>query len=735
MPTKTKLEISSFIKGLITEASALTFPDSASIVDENFVLLRDGSRKRRLGMDYEDDYVEEGYFGFPGQEIAISIHLWKNPVQEGFFDIIAVQTEDVLRFFRSTGEVISNDQLNGGLPIVLPADYVPGTKIRTSSLRGQMIVTYLNQTLLIFEYDEGTDTVSFTEQRLKVRDLFGIETVYAVSERPTIPDPLTPSDTDELIHVYNLRNQGWPLTAVITKNAKGEEVSGSATLTADPIVLTDFGSSLDVVSDADVIWRSKTTTAASPDAVGAYSRFDLLKQQYGDTPAPKGKFVLDIFDRSTSRDEHNAEVFGNPSITLPDDISQGYISAVAAYAGRFFYSLKETGKVGGDENSPKLSSMILFSQVVKGNSDIASCYAEADPTSEFIYDPIATDGGFIVIPSVGEILSLVPLGNSLFVFGTNGVWEIHGGEEAFSATNQNLTKTTSIGSSGYQSIVVAETAILYWTDSGIYAISLDPSSYRGVPTNISNTTIQTAYLAIPKAFRAVAKGVYDEVDRKVRWLYNTNDTSDIRYGYELVFDVDLGAFYKNILAPSGFVDVPGAVDVVAAPQAIYLIGVSTFIGDLFYSFGYYKNTDFEDFGLFDAPATLVSGYLTGGTGSTDKKVKSLVAHFNRTEQGYVTEGDGIVFDNPSGCLITTMWEWTDHAAAGRWGIPYQAYRLSVPYYPTGVSDPFNYGYTVITSKTGVRGKGGALSIKFESTPGNDLHLLGWGLEITVDDSY
>ena len=37
----------SFIQGLVTEASPLTFPENASIDEDNFVLNRDGSRSRR----------------------------------------------------------------------------------------------------------------------------------------------------------------------------------------------------------------------------------------------------------------------------------------------------------------------------------------------------------------------------------------------------------------------------------------------------------------------------------------------------------------------------------------------------------------------------------------------------------------------------------------------------------------------------------------------------------------
>jgi hypothetical protein len=44
------VEINNFVKGLITEASPLTFPDNASLEEQNFVLNRDGSRERRSGM-------------------------------------------------------------------------------------------------------------------------------------------------------------------------------------------------------------------------------------------------------------------------------------------------------------------------------------------------------------------------------------------------------------------------------------------------------------------------------------------------------------------------------------------------------------------------------------------------------------------------------------------------------------------------------------------------------------
>ena len=51
-----RFEIKAFIKGLITEASPLNFPAEATIDEENFELRKNGTRERRFGMDFEDNY-------------------------------------------------------------------------------------------------------------------------------------------------------------------------------------------------------------------------------------------------------------------------------------------------------------------------------------------------------------------------------------------------------------------------------------------------------------------------------------------------------------------------------------------------------------------------------------------------------------------------------------------------------------------------------------------------------
>ena len=58
MPQKLSQKVvNTFIKGLITEAGELTFPEDASIDELNCLLERDGSRRRRLAVEVEASNV------------------------------------------------------------------------------------------------------------------------------------------------------------------------------------------------------------------------------------------------------------------------------------------------------------------------------------------------------------------------------------------------------------------------------------------------------------------------------------------------------------------------------------------------------------------------------------------------------------------------------------------------------------------------------------------------------
>ena len=88
--------------------------------------------------------------------------------------------------------------------------------------------------------------------------------------------------------------------------------------------------------------------------------------------------------------------------------------------------------------------------------------------------------------------------------------------------------------------------------------------------------------------------------------------------------------------------------------------------------------------------------------------------------------------NPSSCLVQAQWEWNVTADAGRWGTEFQAYRYRQPYYVTGSDGTLSYGYSVITTRNKLRGNGRALSLKFRTEPDKDLQLLGWNIELGMN---
>src|SRR5690606_16778040 len=89
--------------------------------------------------------------------------------------------------------------------------------------------------------------------------------------------------------------------------------------------------------------------------------------------------------------------------------------------------------------------------------------------------------------------------------------------------------------------------VMYWTDDGIY--HLRQNEYGDWHSaSMTEDTIQTFYEDIPAKERNYCKGLYDSYDKKVRWVYN-NYIDALGPSKELVFDVQLGAFYPNETQP------------------------------------------------------------------------------------------------------------------------------------------------------------------------------------------
>jgi hypothetical protein len=730
-------QYNSFVKGLITEASPLTFPENAFLDGTNIVLNRDGSIARRLGIDYEDGYVKinSGYTGTTLLETEKSFHKWNFAGGSSDVSLGVVRVKDKLFFLDMTTTSPSSSLKNGGDPVIISG--LGNSRIEAIPINNGLVVVSEDLDLPVYlEYNPDTDDVTQSVINIKVRDFWGVYEDTPVDLRPT-------TLTD--VHKYNLYNQGWP---VITGVPGSEAVDWLET--SETSALVKFYNDQDhYPSNADVWTLGKKSDSK-------FSASLLVKNSFDKAPAPKGKYIIDIYNRGASRTE-------NTGITgLPLDRELGRLSTVTAYSGRVAYAGITSRITGSDQKSPNYSGYIFFTKTVANKDDLGICYQEADPTSEYISDIIDTDGGTITIPESNKIRKLATLKNSLVVFAENGIWEIFGSDYGFKATDYQLNKVTNIGISNPKSVVVAGDVILYWAKNGIYALSVEPQSGRLVTQNISLTTIQTFYNELATTAREAAKGFYDQKENRVRWLYS--EESDDEYHKELILDLELQAFFPNTISRetvfiADYVEIPNYINSVTVEDVyvgsdLVVVGTDTvqvdstqianrdspfsfliFTDTGYFTLGKYNNTSFVDWEVeyttgVDYDSYIITGYELFGDITRKKQATYLVTMFERTETGFEMSGENLVASNPSSCLVQAQWNWTNSATSGKWGTQFQAYRYNRKYIPSGTGDTYNTGDRVIVSRNKLRGSGRALSLYFQSEIGKDMKLLGWAIPMS-----
>ena len=731
----------SFTKGLITEASPLTFPENASLDEQNFVLNRNGSRSRRLGLDYEGGYslTSTGFSSAAIQTGKQSFHKWDMPGGDNTVAIGIIRILNKLWFIDLLTNAPSSNLLNGGSAITLSG--LGDAEIETATINNKLIIVSEDLTYpVLLSYNSTTDTVSQTTITVEVRDIWGIDDGLLVNHRPT---------TLSNEHKYNLRNQGWSPTIQTTTGAD-----------AINRTFTQLGQ---YPANSDTWVTGKITNPSSAD----FEKFDadtMEKNSTSNYQVAKGSYIIDAFNRGSER-ESNSGITG-----LPVDQETGAFSTVASYAGRIFYSGVNSAISGGDAKSPNFSGYVFFTTVVTGDDKLGVCYQEADPTDANINDLVTTDGGTIQIPEATQIVKIVSSQASLLVFADNGVWEVYGDTGGFIATSFQTSKVSTNGVKNAKSIVNVNGNFVYWSKAGIYLLSPDPGSGRFSAKSLSLTTIQSLFLDIPTVGKNYCKGFYDEKENRVRWLYNDSDTYTSsnyinKYTKELVLDLSLEAFYLNSFSSlasnspyiADYIEIPGYA--VASEDANVLVGTDevivtsadkviitqdvvasrstqfsylTMIGTSFTisKFTNRKFTDWETAGSgtgADYSSYLVTGYELFGDIIRNKQIPYIFFYFNRTEDGFTTVGSTLQIDNPSSCLVQAQWNWADSANSGKWGNQFQAYRLLRNYIPSGPADTFDYGDSVIVTKNKLRGSGKTISLKIQSEAGKDMQILGWGV--------
>lgn len=747
-------EVNAFVKGLVTEASPMTFPENAAIDIQNLVLNRDGSLTRRIGMDLESNFLVLNSDQPEGQSFAVTSFSWKSPGGYSESEIAVVQTGSLLRFFDATKVPLSQQTLAS-----FTMNATPDVKMSFASSDGFLIVVDGGGTVFTFDYDGVS--ISQSTGRLLIRDFFGVEDYASginllegngISTRPN-------ARTDP--HVYNLRNQTFGVPRAY----------GGGEALRDPVTtfFEEWGV-LQANSDNLVVYLYADANDSDDRNIRRYFGSDNYRNPLGSNRAPMGYFIIDAMNRGASRLAGIAYMHQQysqlnfPVSSLPQDRTPGGASCVASYAGRIFYSGFTSQTIGGDSQSPRMGSYVLFSRLVQSSADIYKCYQEGDPTSSETPDLVDTDGGFLRLDGAYNIQYMVNVGDALMVIAENGVWKITGGSGyGFKATDYLTSKVTEHGSISANSVVVVDNTFMYWADDGIYHVVQNQYG-DWQATNLTATTIQTLFDSIPYGTKKLCQGLYDSYQRRVRWLYyNTPEQTEL--AKELILDINLGAFYnstifaQNTVYPKvlSMVKVPPFVTtvqnrqiitsagdpvitspgnrVVASAETIdsslseiyYLVTTGAEAGTSRYTFSYYRDTSWRDWVSYngvgaDAEAYVVTGWSGMGDFQRQKQVTYLTVYAIKTETGF---DSNFLPVNSSSIKVQGQWGWTDSAESGKWTQEFEAYRHRRLWIPENSSSGYDDGEHVITTKNKLRGKGRVISLKFSSSPNRAFHLLGW----------
>ena len=720
MPQQLKqTPVVTFIKGLVTEATPLTFPEGASVDENNCELKKTGRRDRRKGIEFETGFSLSS-FTFTKGTLVHSL-TWENVSSKAGVEFEVIQVGDTLRFYDKSSTPISGNEKSFTVDLNTffagNSAVVAESRISGDSVDGNFVVVSPAIESFFIEYDEDADTISTTVINPKIRDFEwqGDTTTYS--------DKISAGLVSDGRR-YDSYNAGW-----VDKNDAGDDVLFGS----DEGYVTRTGS----WPALNIPWFSSKLSD------GRFSFGGFGKISGGNGLIGNGHFILDLYSKD------RATASGIPSIVTETETAR--FSAMVGYAGRAWFSGLDSAKNG---------SRVYFTPVLEGTSKMGAFHQEADPTAEDISDLIDSDGGSINIPAASKITALFEWSTSLLVFAENGVWEIKGIDGIFKATEFSVARIQ--GASGIldsASLVEAEGVPFWWGREGIYTLSPNTDLTQATATqgtNVSLSTVQTFWEAIPGNQRIDAVGKYDAINNRVFWLYGNDSIVRFKYNKVLILDVSLQAFvpwtFEDESSNTNYVvglayfsgrgtqsvteDVTdstvtvtdSSVTVTDTTQESIEIGSkeTKFLvrdgdtGSL--SFATISQTGFLDWGTEDFLSYAEAGYDFDEDMTTYKHGVYVTTYFDLTETGFTgNETAGYDPIGQSSCLLKAHWDLKVAASSSQ-----EVYRFLRPIVvDTGDLTVFNYPFASIITRNRIRGRGRNLKLRFESTTGKDFRLQGY----------
>ena len=728
-------EFNTFVGGILTEANPINFPPGYSLDEENFILERNGARRRRFGTvldtsatdftakaateftsydsnTYRDYFIwRDATFNEKRQDILVLIYdLEQTTSLDACIGLLMYSLDDSTNitnnfldsYTRDDATLLSLSEHSSGLAV----------SFRTTAS------SYVDIRTVVITRDDSAG--NFTEQfaTILIRDFQGV-----FSEEITTR-PATLSDN----HAYNLYNNGWLQTDV------------NAWLAAD----TTYPSLAD-------------SSAFSKDFGVGFSTTYMDNTLFGTSRAPLGKAIISPWYPLSEYRDFAFDVSGVVVTTTPDYSAlltkdQQTVSKQVFLGGRLFY-LCNAGRLLSNG-----ATMLLYSQNGSDAAAFGNCYQVNDPTSEAFNAPIDTDGGLLDVSNAGEGITLEASRSRIMIYGTKGVFELFSEGDVFKPTSLGVRQVSSniinydkelIAISGTvdnkdyyrltsNSSITVDDNFYYWSDAGITRLVFDPQNNQFVEQNLTSSTIDTLYKEIPVICKAHATGLYLPDDNTIVWAYSEDSTNPKRFTKLLCYDTVLNAWFKMSVSTStdayitGMFQIPLDADLAGRSEKFKRLTFLVETTDEGFTTSYPADTTFEDFSgstyASESQAFLQTGYLNANDSAKQKQSMYIVPSFIRTEDGFTDDGGGnLTANNESSCTISAWWDFAEEDTDAKVNSPFEAYRLTRPYIPSGPSDTFDYGQSVITTKNRLTGRGRALSLRFETSAGKDCRLLGWNL--------
>jgi len=688
----------SFINGLITEATALNFPEKAVVDTDNCIFEIDGSVQRRTGFNFEQNYSTKT---INKDNKAIKEYLWQNVGGDGNVTVVVVQVGNTIYFYETTGTGVFSTGAQTTTVTLTPVSGAPAVdavEAQFTDGNGFLIVTHPYCDPIRVSYDITAHTAASNTVTLKIRDFEGATTdPYSVDTRPT-----TTYAAMNVPHKYNLMNQGWTDT----------------NLTAWDTAQTTMP------SNSDVMWRFKTSAN-----VYDFTNSTVPNVTTGNTPAPNGHFILNLanMDRVTA--------IGASAGTVPSTGTSFQRPACCAFfAGRVFYS---------GINTAGFNSNIYFTQLLENVNQYGYCYQVNDPTAEDLFDILPSDGGVIYIPEAGTIYKMQTVPGGLCVFAANGVWYITGSTGiGFTATDYAVLKLGDISSISDTSFVNVAGFPAWWNSEGIYIVQ--PSEQGGLPSlkSLTYDTFKTFYDSIPVSAKRYARGYYDKTDGIIRWLYKTSNVSDINsiYKYDRIlnYNVRTNAFYPWTISNTN-VNVHGilSTELVTRPVNVNNVvdsgsnNVVDSLGNQVISFSVSGNDD-QQFDKYLVSYTSGANTLFTFAERTSGDYKDWISYDGLGEayssyfiSGYRLPGQGLRkaqvnwvelfsrLDDPVEYHFQSQWDFANTGSGtGKWSSRQLVSHQDLSYSNKG-------------KRLKARGQGRAFQFKISSVEDNPFDILGW----------